>query len=253
MGIEEWFSLRGKTAVVTGASRGIGRAIALALAEAGADVALVQRSGETDVRGEILRLGRRCEIFQFDLNNQDHARSVIPAVLERFGAVDILVNNAGVQRRRPSLEFTETDWDDVMQVNLKAVWTLCQAAGRFMVPRGSGKIINIASVMSFSGGIHIPAYAASKGAVAQLTKTLANEWGGYGVNVNAIAPGFVVTEMSEAVYRDEQRYAQITERIPAGRWGRPEDFQGAAVFLASAASNYVNGHVLTVDGGYLWK
>lgn len=253
MKVPQLFSLEGKVAVISGPTKGIGRAMANALAEAGADIALIQRSEETKVRDEILSLGRRCKIFSCDLENNEQVKTVIPAIVQHFNRIDILVNNGGVQRRTLALEFSEEDWDAVMQVNLKAVWLLCQQAGKYMVQQNFGKIINIGSILSFQGGINVPAYAASKGGVAQLTKALSNEWAKYNVNVNAIAPGYIVTEMSEAVFKDEMRYKQVTERIPAGRWGQPDDFKGSVVYLASDASNYMHGHILTVDGGWLGR
>ena len=174
-------------------------------------------------------------------------------MVEKLGKIDILVNNGGIQRRSPAVSFAESDWDDVINVNLKAVWLLCQAAGRFMVEQQEGKIINTASLNSFQGGITVPAYASAKGAVAQLTKALSNEWAKENVNVNAIVPGYIATDMNEALIHDETRSRQILERIPAGRWGKPEDFMGSVVFLASDASNYVNGHLLTVDGGWMGR
>ena len=248
------FSLEGKVAAITGPTRGIGRSMALALAEAGADVALLQRNvNQDDVKKEIEAMGRTCELIPCDLDDADQVKQAIPTVVERFGAIDILVNNAGIQRRSPSVDFSETDWDDVINVNLKSVWLLCQQAGRYMVPNESGKIINMASLLSFQGGFTVPAYAAAKGAVAQLTKALSNEWAQHNVNVNAIVPGYIATDMNEALIADEVRGRQILERIPSGRWGRPEDFMGAVVFLASDSSNYVNGHLLTVDGGWMGR
>jgi 2-deoxy-D-gluconate 3-dehydrogenase len=176
---------------------------------------------------------------------------IVDAAIKEFGKVDILVNNAGIIRRTPALEFSEKDWDEVMTVNSRAVFFLSQAAGRDMVKRKYGKIINVASLLSFQGGITVPSYSASKGAVAQITKALANEWASLGINVNAIAPGYMVTNNTEQLRANETRYRQITERIPAGRWGEPEDLAGVAVFLASKASDYVNGHVLVVDGGWM--
>ncbi|TDF95948.1 SDR family oxidoreductase [Paenibacillus piri] len=248
------FDLEGKAAAITGATRGIGRSMAIALAEAGADLALLQRSPEqTELKEEIERLGRKCVIIPCDLNDTDQVKSAVPRVVSEFGAIDILVNNAGIQRRSPSVDFPESDWDEVMQINLKVVWLLCQQAGRFMVPRGKGKIINTASLLSFQGGITVPAYAASKGAVAQLTKALSNEWAKHHVNVNAIAPGYVATEMNTALIQDPVRNPQIMARIPADRWGDPDDFKGAVIYLASEASNYVNGHMLVVDGGWMGR
>jgi 2-deoxy-D-gluconate 3-dehydrogenase len=247
----DWFDLSGRTAVVTGARRGIGRALALGLARAGADVAVVARTAAEDVAGEIERLGRRCVPIAADLAYPAQVDRVIPAAVQAFGRVDILVNNAGIGTRGPALDVTPHDWHRVLQVNLHAVFALSQQAAREMLPRRRGKIINIASLMSFQGGILIAAYTASKGAVAQLTKLLANEWAGQGINVNAIAPGYIETDLTRPLREDPDRNPAILARIPAGRWGRPDDLAGAAVFLASAASDYVHGHVLAVDGGWL--
>ncbi|MFB5678335.1 SDR family oxidoreductase [Paenibacillus terreus] len=247
-------SLKGKVAAITGATRGIGRSIALGMAEAGADIALLQRSPENDtVQKEIKKHGVRCIIIPCDVSDAGQVKEAIPAVVEQLGHIDILVNNAGIQRRSPAVEFSEQDWDDVLQVNLKAVWLLCQQAGRCMVAQKCGKIINIASLVSYQGGILVPAYASAKGAVAQLTKALANEWSSQGVNVNAIVPGYIATDMNEALINDPVRSRQIMERIPAGRWGNPDDFKGPAVFLASDASQYIHGHLLAVDGGWLGR
>ncbi|WP_413310276.1 SDR family oxidoreductase [Bacillus sp. 1P10SD] len=250
----ELFKLDGKVAAITGATRGIGRSIALSLAEAGADIALLQRSPEqSDVKEEIESLGRKCLIVPCDLENVDQVKAAIPNVVSHFGKIDILVNNAGIQRRSPSVDFSEQDWDDVINVNLKTVWLLCQQAGRYMVPNGKGKIINMASLLSYQGGLTVPAYAAAKGGVAQLTKALSNEWAKHNVNVNAIVPGYIATDMNTALINDETRNRQILERIPSGRWGNPEDFKGTVMYLASDASNYVHGHLLAVDGGWLGR
>lgn len=247
------FDLSGKIAVITGGTRGIGKGIAVGLAEAGADIALVQRSNDGRVQEEIEKLGVRCETIPCDMTNDADIKKVIPNVMEKFGKIDILVTSAGIQRRSPAVEFSEEDWNDVIQVNLKAVWLLCQEAGRHMVAQKSGKIINIASIATFQGGLYVPAYASAKGAVGQLTKALANEWSSQGVNVNAIVPGYIATDMNEALIDDPVRSRQILERIPAGRWGSPDDFKGAAVFLASDASAYIHGHLLAVDGGWLGR
>ena len=248
------FSLEGKVAVVTGGNRGLGAAMAYGLAQAGADVAIVQRTPEeSDNAVRIRGLGRRCETFVRDLSDTSNIQPLIDDIKAAFGRIDILVNNAGVQRRSPSVDFSEEDWDYVMQVNAKSVFFLCQAAGREMLRQGKGKIINVASLLSFQGGITVPAYAASKGAVAQFTKTLSNEWAGKGVNVNAIAPGYMATEMNTALMEDKVRHEQILQRIPAGRWGTPEDMAGAVVFLASSASDYINGEIITVDGGWMGR
>jgi 2-deoxy-D-gluconate 3-dehydrogenase len=248
------FNLEGKVAVITGATRGLGQAMAVALAQAGADIALLQRTvTDLTTKQQIEQFGRRCEIINCDLAHKDQVKRVIDEVVERFGQIDILVNNGGIQRRNPAVQFTEQDWDDVMDVNLKKLFLLCQQAGKRMLEQGHGKIVNIASLLSFQGGLNVPAYAASKGGVAQLTKALANEWAGQGVNVNAIAPGYMNTDMNEALIQNEKRSRQIMERIPAGRWGSPEDMMGAVVFLASSASDYVHGHVLVVDGGWMGR
>lgn len=248
------FSLDGKVAAITGATRGIGRAMAIALAEAGSDIALLQRSKEfLGVKEEIERLGRKCFIVNCDLENASEVSEAISSVVAYFGKLDILVNNAGIQRRSPAVDFAEEDWDAVMNVNLKTVWLLCQQAGRQMLKQGSGKIINMASLLSYQGGITVPAYAAAKGGVAQLTKALSNEWAAKGVNVNGIVPGYIATDMNEALINDETRSRQIIERIPAGRWGQANDFKGAVVFLASDASAYIHGHLLAVDGGWLGR
>ncbi|MFE0341713.1 SDR family oxidoreductase [Priestia megaterium] len=248
------FSLDGKVAAITGATRGIGRSMAIALAEAGSDIALLQRSKEfLGVKEEIERLGRKCFIVNCDLENASEVSEAISSVVAYFGKLDILVNNAGIQRRSPAVDFAEEDWDAVMNVNLKTVWLLCQQAGRQMLKQGSGKIINMASLLSYQGGITVPAYAAAKGGVAQLTKALSNEWAAKGVNVNGIVPGYIATDMNEALINDETRSRQIIERIPAGRWGQANDFKGAVVFLASDASAYIHGHLLAVDGGWLGR
>lgn len=248
------FSLDGKVAAITGATRGIGRSMAIALAEAGSDIALLQRSKEfLGVKEEIERLGRKCFIVNCDLENASEVSEAISSVVAYFGKLDILVNNAGIQRRSPAVDFAEEDWDAVMNVNLKTVWLLCQQAGRQMLKQGSGKIINMASLLSYQGGITVPAYAAAKGGVAQLTKALSNEWAAKGVNVNGIVPGYIATDMNEALINDETRSRQIIERIPAGRWGQANDFKGAVVFLASDASAYIHGHLLAIDGGWLGR
>lgn len=248
------FDLTGQVAMITGGTRGIGRSMALSLAGAGADIALLQRSPEQDgVKQEVESLGVKCKVIPCDLDHESDVQGAVKAVLAEFGQLDILVNNAGIQRRAPAVDFSLADWDEVMRVNLRTVWMLCQQAGQHMVEQRYGKIINVASLLSFQGGLTVPAYAAAKGGVAQLTKALSNEWAKYNVNVNAIAPGYIATDMNEALMKDETRSRQILERIPAGRWGVPDDFSGTAVYLASSASNYVNGHVLVVDGGWLGR
>jgi len=248
------FALNGKVAAITGATRGIGHSIALALANAGADIALLQRNiNQMETKEKIERMGRKCYVIPCDLEDEEQVKAAIPTVISQCGKLDILVNNAGIQRRSPSVDFSESDWDDVININLKMVWLLCQQAGKHMVPRKKGKIINMASLLSYQGGLTVPAYAASKGAVGQLTKALANEWAQHNVNVNAIVPGYIATEMNTALIHDDTRNSQILARIPAGRWGDPDDFKGTVVYLASDASNYVHGHLLAVDGGWLGR
>ena len=248
------FKLEGKAALVTGASAGLGQAIAIALAEAGADVACHGNTRTPDATIEaITRLGRKAFAVTGNLGNRDTPKKLIEQTLNHFGRLDVLVNNAGTIRRSPAIEYSEEDWASVIEVNLSSVFRMCQLAGRHMIDRGGGKILNIASLLSFQGGITVPAYAASKGGVAQLTKALANEWASKKINVNAIAPGYMRTANTKALQADETRSRQILERIPAGRWGEPADLGGAAVFLCSPASDYVNGHVLVVDGGWMGR
>ena len=245
------FDLTGKVALVTGANTGIGQGIALALAEAGADIAAAGRSPADETVGKVRGLGHRAENFAADLSSVGAIQPLVDAVLAEFGRIDILVNNAGIIRRADAVDFTEADWDAVMDTNLKTLFFLCQGVGRHMIARGSGKIINIASMLTFQGGIRVPSYTASKSGVGGLTKLLANEWAAKGVQVNAIAPGYIATNNTAALQGDATRNRQIMERIPAGRWGDPSDIGGAAVFLASSASDYVQGHILAVDGGWL--
>jgi 2-deoxy-D-gluconate 3-dehydrogenase len=247
------FDLTGKAAIVTGANTGIGQAIAVALAEAGADVALAGRSRADETAAAITGLGRRAILIEADFGSTAPVQDVVDDTVTAFGRLDILVNNAGIIRRAEAVDFSEADWDAVIDTNLKSLFFLCQAAGRHMLAQGSGKIVNIASLLSFQGGIRVPSYTAAKSGVAGLTKALANEWAGRGVNVNAIAPGYIATNNTAALQADETRNRQILERIPAGRWGDPKDIAGAAVFLASAAADYVNGHLLAVDGGWLGR
>jgi 2-deoxy-D-gluconate 3-dehydrogenase len=248
------FRLDGKVALVTGASTGLGQAIAVALAEAGADVACHGNTHKPDATCDAITRGDR-QAFSLigDLRDRETPRALIEGTIEHFGQLDILINNAGTIRRAAAAEYSDEDWQTVIEVNLSSVFRLSQLAGRHMLERGRGKILNIASLLSFQGGITVPAYAASKGGVAQLTKALANEWAARGVNVNAIAPGYMRTDNTRALQQDETRNRQILERIPAGRWGEPSDLAGPAVFLCSAASDYVNGHVLVVDGGWLGR
>lgn len=245
------FDLSGKIAIVTGANTGIGQGIALALAAAGADIAAVGRTPAEETVERVRSLGRRTEVINADLSSIEPMERVVAETVERLGGLDILVNNAGIIRRADAVDFTEEDWDAVIDTNLKSVFFLAQAAARYMLPKGAGKIINIASLLSFQGGIRVPSYTAAKAGVAGLTKLLANEWAAKGINVNAIAPGYIATNNTTALRADENRNRQIRERIPAGDWGTPEDLGGAAVFLASPAATYIHGHVLAVDGGWL--
>ncbi|HXI24496.1 MAG TPA: 2-dehydro-3-deoxy-D-gluconate 5-dehydrogenase KduD [Pyrinomonadaceae bacterium] len=252
--ILDQFKLDGKVALVTGAAAGLGQAIAVGLAEAGADVACHGNSRSPEATADAIdQLGRRALSITGDLSKPETPRALFAATVKKLGRLDILVNNAGTIRRAPAVDYSEEDWAMVIQVNLSAVFRLSQLAGRQMIEQGKGKIINVASLLSFQGGITVSAYAASKGGVAQLTKALANEWAGKGINVNAIAPGYMRTSNTQALQQDETRNRQILERIPAGRWGEPSDLAGAAVFLASAASDYVNGEVLVVDGGWMGR
>ena len=249
------FDIRGARALVTGGSRGLGAAAAEALADAGADIVLFGRNLDTlNARSvELARRGVQVDSIRCDVTKPTGIETSVAKAVKRFGGIDILVNNAGIIRRAAAAEYGDAEWDEVIQVNLSSVFRLSRAAARGMLERRSGKIINIASLLSFQGGIFVPAYAAAKGAVAQLTKALANEWAASGVNVNAIAPGYMVTDNTRPLMEDPVRYAAISARIPAGRWGQPEDLAGAAVFLASQASDYVHGHVLVVDGGWMGR
>ncbi|PZU09537.1 2-dehydro-3-deoxy-D-gluconate 5-dehydrogenase KduD [Sphingomonas sp.] len=247
------FDLSGKVAIVTGANTGIGQAIALALAEAGADIAAVGRTPAEETVEKARALGRKAEIVSADLSSIEPVQRVVDEAKEKLGGLHILINNAGIIRRADSVDFTEADWDAVMDTNLKSVFFLCQAAGRHMIAQGYGKIVNIASLLSFQGGIRVPSYTSSKSGVAGLTKLLANEWAAKGITVNGIAPGYIETNNTEALRNDETRNRQILERIPAGRWGAASDLGGAAVFLSAPASDYVQGHILTVDGGWMGR
>ena len=247
--VYDQFSVRGKKALVTGGSAGLGRAMAEALVDAGAEVAI---NGASDrIYSVAARMGTIP--LQTDLADRTEALALVGRAVQELGGLDILVNSAGVQRRHPAEDFPLADYDLVRSVNLDALWILCQAAGRHMLAQGSGKIINIASLQSFFGGITIPAYAASKGGVAQLTKALSNEWAARGVNVNAIAPGYMDTELNAALVGNPKREPLLLARIPAGRWGQPADMKGAVIFLSSGASDYVHGAILPVDGGYLGR
>ena len=245
------FDLTGKVALVTGGNKGLGQGIALALAEAGADIAVVSTRTETETVEAVKALGRKAIHIAADLTSTRPVPHIVSTTLAELGGLDILVNNAGMIRRADSVDFTEADWDAVIDLNLKSVFFLSQAAGRHMIAQGGGKIINIASMLSFQGGIRVPSYTASKSGIAGITRLLANEWASKGVNINAIAPGYMATDNTAALQADEARNRSILERIPAGRWGIPSDMAGAAVFLASAASDYVNGITLPVDGGWL--
>ena len=250
--ILEKFSLKGKVALVTGSSRGLGAGMAMALAEAGADVAIHgSRAVPESTRQRLSGIGVNHMALVGDISQASVCSSLIEQVVERFGTIDILVNNAGIIRRAPAAEYSEEDWQAVIDTNLSSIFRLTKHAGKHMLARGSGKVINIASLLTFQGGILVPSYAAAKGGVGQLTKAFANEWAARGVNVNAIAPGYMETDNTEALRANPQRARQILERIPAGRWGLPEDLAGAVVFLASSASDYMHGHVLVVDGGWM--
>jgi 2-deoxy-D-gluconate 3-dehydrogenase len=287
--VQSLFSLSGRTAVVTGGTRGIGQAMAFALAEAGADIILIQRDqSNTATKDEIInRLGRKAHIHVAELSDRKAVKEIIPALVSQGFKPDILLNCAGIQRRHPSEKFPDEDWDEVrttvlsierpqdakllyawppfisqvLEVNLSQVFILCREFGAYLLARDAsefpsgrrGSIINVASLLTFQGGITVPAYAASKGGVGQLTKALSNEWVAKGINVNAIAPGYIATDMNTALINDESRNAGIMARIPAGRWGQPEDFKGVVVFLASGASSYVSGEIITVDGGWMGR
>lgn len=284
--IPSLFSLQGKTALVTGGTRGIGAAMAIALAEAGADIILVQvdilistlslspytanpimikqrDASNTSTHDHITnKLNRKATIHPAELSDRASVKSIIPTLVSQGHNPTILLNCAGIQRRHPSEKFPDEDWDDVLNVNLTSVFTLCREFGAYILAqpespfengRKRGSIINVASLLSYQGGITVPAYAASKGGIAQLTKALSNEWVGKGINVNAIAPGYIDTDMNVALINDNNRNAGIMARIPAGRWGKPEDFKGPVVFLASEASSYVSGELVTVDGGWMGR
>jgi 2-deoxy-D-gluconate 3-dehydrogenase len=250
--MSDLFRLDGKVALVTGAAAGIGAAIAEALAEHGAAVACHGNTRRADATAARIQAHNgRAAALSGDLADRATPARLLGEVLERFGRIDIVVNNAGMMRRAPAVEHSDEDWDAVLNVNLTSVFSLCKLAGKQLLEQGSGKIVNIASLLSFQGGVTVPAYAASKGGIAQLTKALANEWAGRGVNVNAIAPGYIETDNTTALRQNAERFRQISERIPAGRWGTPRDLAGAAVFLCSRAADYVHGHLLTVDGGWM--
>ena len=249
------FSLDGRVALVTGASRGIGAGIAKALAAAGADVAVHGNATPPEATCQAVRaFGRKASAIVGDMADSATPDRLVAETVKALGRVDIVVNNAGIIRRGPTVDTSDADWHAVIDVNLHGVFRLCRAAGRHLLAAGQGgKIINIASLLSFQGGLNVPAYAASKSAVAGLTREMSNEWAGKGINVNAIAPGYFRTDNTEALQKDETRNRQILERIPAGRWGETSDLDGASVFLASSASDYVNGQILAVDGGWLGR
>ena len=257
MGINEnlnsLFGLQNKVAIVTGASRGLGRGMAVGLAEAGAKVIAVStdKNNLKSTVNEITGLGGTVIAETCDVSKKDDIKNIVQLAKTRFGRIDMLVNNAGTIKRAPAEEHPDDFWETVINVNLNSVFYFCREAGKLMIEQGSGKIINIASLLSFSGGITVPGYAASKGGVAQLTKALANEWAKYNIQVNAIAPGYFATDNTQKLREDPVRNEQISVRIPAARWGEPRDLKGAAVFLASSASDYVNGHILLVDGGWM--
>ncbi|WP_144550244.1 2-dehydro-3-deoxy-D-gluconate 5-dehydrogenase KduD [Bacillus sp. X1(2014)] len=248
----DYFSLSGKVAIVTGGNTGLGQGYAVALAKAGADLFITTHGCNWDETRELIKLeGRRVEFFQADLSNRESINDIVSACLKAYGRIDILVNNAGTIRRGPLLEYKQEDWDAVMEINLNSTYFLSQEAAKVMAEQKSGKIINVASMLSFQGGKFVPPYTASKHAVAGLTKAFANELAEYGIQINAIAPGYVETANTAPIREDEKRKVEITSRIPAGRWATPADLQGVVVFLASKASDYMNGHVLAVDGGWL--
>lgn len=247
------FDIRGKVVVITGANRSLGKGMALGFAKAGANVAIIDLKVDADTIQEVEACGVTGKGYDYDLANFDGYGDLVDKITKDFGTVDILVNNAGVQKRYPSAEFPKADWDFVMKVNCDAVFFLCQKLGRIMLEKGKGKIINMASLLSFQGGFTVPAYTAAKSAVMGFTRSLSNEWAAKGVNVNAIAPGYMDTAMNVAIRSDETRNRQILERIPAGRWGTPEDLVGTAIFLSSGASDYINGYTIAVDGGWLGR
>ena len=246
------FSLEGKAAIVTGANTGLGQGIAVALAEAGANLALVGRSSPDETIELVKKAGGKAHVIMADLGSLDPVDAIVDETREALGSVDILVNNAGIIKRNDAIDFTVEEWDDVMNVNLRTLFFLSQKAARAMIDAGKGgKIINIASMLSFQGGVRVPSYTSSKSGVLGLTRALANEWARHGINVNAIAPGYFATNNTDALRADEKRNTEILGRIPAGRWGQPSDLAGAAVFLSSSASDYVHGTVVAVDGGWL--
>lgn len=245
------FDLSGKVALVTGASGGLGQGMALGLAEAGADIVCVSYSSSDDTVSKVRELGREAHSIEADLSQHDRLEDVVKQALAFKGHIDILVNNAGIIRRTPAVDHAWKDFADVIDINLETVFYLSQLVGRHMIERGSGKIISVASMLSYQGGINVPGYTASKHGVAGITKALANEWASKGIQINAIAPGYMMTDNTAPIVADQARFDAITERIPAGRWGKAEDMKGPVVFLASEASDYLNGHILCVDGGWM--
>ncbi|WP_052281676.1 2-dehydro-3-deoxy-D-gluconate 5-dehydrogenase KduD [Kluyvera genomosp. 1] len=246
------FNLQGKVALVTGCDKGLGQGMALGLAEAGCDIVSVSRSIPQETAEKVHALGRRLYAIQADLSRPESIADIVPAAIAAAGRIDILVNNAGTIRRENALSFSEKDWDEVMNLNLKSVFFLSQAvAKQFLAQESGGKIINIASMLSFQGGIRVPSYTASKSGVLGITRLLANEWAQHGINVNAIAPGYMATNNTQQLRDDAERSKEILDRIPAARWGTPEDLKGPVVFLASPASDYINGYTVAVDGGWL--
>ena len=248
------FDLSKKVAVITGGSRGLGLAIAKGFAECGADIAVISTKQSPQLEELLADVsGTKVKSYGFDLANFEAYEELIESIKADFGTIDILLNNAGVQRRSPAADFSMDDFDFVLDINLKAPFILCQKAAKIMIEKGRGKIINIASLLSFQGGLNVPAYTASKSAVMGFTKSMSNEWAKLGINVNCIAPGYVATDMNEALLADETRNRQILERIPMGRWANPEDMVGAAIFLASSASDYISGTTVVVDGGWMGR
>ena len=250
--ILDQFKLDGKIAIVTGGAQGLGQGMALGLAQAGAEIALVDILDMSESKKKIESLGRKCITIRADLSKKESVDEIVSATVQKLGGIDILFNNAGIIRRAPITEFTEKDWDDVMNINIRTLFFLSQAVGKQMIQQGrGGKIVNTASMLSFQGGIFVPSYTASKSAVMGLTRLLANELGAHNINVNAIAPGYMATDNTQALRDDPVRNKAILDRIPAGRWGTPEDLQGVAVFLSSAAADYMQGYTIAVDGGWL--
>ena len=247
------FDLTDKNAIVTGASRGIGKSLAMSLANAGANIIIIDVARDEQTELAIKQYNVSCETIIFDLANFDKYENLISDIIKKYQHIDILINNAGIQRRHPSVDFPKNDWDLVININMNAVFFMCQQVGKHMIEQGYGKIVNIASLLAFQGGYTIPAYTAAKSAVAGFSKSLSNEWASKGITINCIAPGYIATEMNTALMNDETRNRQILERIPAGRWGNPQDLGGAAVFLSSSASDYINGFTIAVDGGWLGR